>query len=100
MTYELLTKLDGRKSFYKKAYVNVNEKLGVKELLSYNTRVAFIKNNTLYLRDYFYKCSPTTLRHLKEFIYQELGLILSLKEIDNKFKDNVLDTNDYIAKQI
>lgn len=65
---------DSRKSFYKKAYVK--EWGDCKELYSYGTRVALIKldengmNNKLILGR-MATCSATTLRHLKEWLYQE-----------------------------
>ena len=65
---------DNHKSFYKKAYVK--EWGNSKELYSYGTRVALIKldengmNNKLILGR-MATCSATTLKHVKEFLYQE-----------------------------
>lgn len=65
---------DNHKSFYKKAYVK--EWATAKELYSYGTRVALIKldengmNNKLILGR-MATCSATTLRHVREFMYQQ-----------------------------
>lgn len=63
--YELRAIHDGRKSFYKKAYVIENE--GVTELRSYQTIVCRIENNKPIVTNTY---SDTTLRHIKEFLRQ------------------------------
>lgn len=65
---------DGRKSFYKKAYVK--EWGNCKELYSYGTRVALIKldangMNEKMVLGRMAMCSATTLRHLREFQNQQ-----------------------------
>lgn len=59
---------DRRQSFYKKAWVQ-NGKDGTSTLYSYETKVAQIKKGEVTLfSDWNY--SPTTLRHVKEFLKQ------------------------------
>lgn len=68
---ELYPLWDSRKSFYKKAYISY-EGNGVYNLYSYNTLVCTIDNNKIILNRYsFY--SNTTIRHLKDFLYQYLN---------------------------
>lgn len=64
--YELEPIYDGRKSFYKKAFIIRNAD-GTIELISYSTTVATIKNGKLHINGFY---SATTLRHLKEFVQQ------------------------------
>lgn len=73
MKYYLAPRFDSRKSFYDKAVVE--EYCGSKELYSYNHKVCTITtdkdgNKTLVLH-YLWNYSPTTLRHVKEFLKQE-----------------------------
>lgn len=56
---------DTRKSFYGKAKV-ITENDTI-TLISYNTRVAEIKDGKAKI---FGTYSPTTLRHIKDFLYQ------------------------------
>lgn len=73
---ELEPIFDSRKSFYKKAYtLTENNKI---TLLSYNTKVAEIKNDKAKIFDTY---SPTTLRHIKEFLYQNGFKIGTKKEL-------------------
>ena len=67
--YELACVFDSRKSFYRKAFVKLNEN-GVKELYSYETKVAYLDEYGVPHLLYNYDYSPTTLRHVKEFIRQ------------------------------
>lgn len=64
-TYELNTVYDSRKSFYGKARVEETET--AKHLISYTTRVATIENDKATVNGTY---SPTTLRHIKEFLKQ------------------------------
>ena len=65
METELYPRYDTRASFYGKAKViNENGKL---TLISYNTEVAYIKNNRAYVLGSW---SITTTRHIKEFLKQ------------------------------
>ena len=76
MPYDLIPRYDSRKSFYKKAKVkNVN---GKKVLQSYQTDVAEIVNGKPYVKGTY---SPTTLRHIKEFLKQEGFKAESSKQI-------------------
>lgn len=77
---ELQPRYDGRKSFYKKAHV-IDYGTHV-ELRSYSTIVAGIdKEGLAYVNGTY---SPTTLRHIKEFLAQrgfESGSKSELEEI-------------------
>jgi len=64
--YELKPQYDSRKSFYNKANVTVQN--GTKILTSYNTEVAKVENGKATVYGIY---SPTTLRHIKEFLEQE-----------------------------
>jgi hypothetical protein len=78
-TYNLEPRFDSRKSFYGKAVVI--EEAGVKQLRSYNTIVAEIKDGEA---EIFGTYSPTTLRHIKDFLYQngfEVGTKRELEEM-------------------
>lgn len=82
MLYELTPRYDSRKSFYKKAFVKENED-GTEDLYSYETKVCTIHPMTNKLTIYgdTWWDSNTTLRHIKEFVRQELGLSLCKKEL-------------------
>lgn len=74
--YYLETIYDSRKSFYKKALVNIKEdNISYNELLySYNTLVAiYTKDKLTDLEQYNYlgNFSQTTTRHQKEFFRQK-----------------------------
>jgi hypothetical protein len=62
---KLQPRYDSRKSFYGKA--DVREENGRKILKSYATDVAEIRNGKAYVYETY---SPTTLRHIKEFLLQ------------------------------
>ena len=80
---ELKAIKDGRKSFGGKANVNFDD--GVFTLWSYNTEVAEYNPVTKELK-VFGLHSATTLRHIREFIYQNTGESgLSQKEIIQKY---------------
>lgn len=70
---------DSKKSFYKKAVV-ITE--GTKKLLrSYNTIVAEIDGEEATIHGFY---SSTTLRHIKDFLYQngfEIGTKAELEEM-------------------
>lgn len=90
--YNLECEFDTRKSFYKKAYVEVqkNDFECTKDLYSYGTLVASVvwnyEEHTLTYQ-YFGRYSQTTTRHQKEFFKQE-GL--NGKEIKDVFKNGEL----------
>jgi hypothetical protein len=65
--YNLETRYDSRKSFYGKAVVIVKND-GTKQLRSYNTIVAEITPEGS--AEVYGTYSPTTLRHIKEFLKQ------------------------------
>jgi hypothetical protein len=65
MAYRLPTRYDSRKSFYGKATVEVSD--GKQVLYSFGTKVAEIENGKAKV---FGTYSPTTSRHIKEFLLQ------------------------------
>ncbi len=78
MMTELTPVFDSRKSFYKKAYVLTEDNKTI--LISYSTRVAEIEDGKAKI---FGTYSPTTLRHIKDFLYQnnfEIGTKKQLLE--------------------
>lgn len=79
-TTELLPVLNNQKSYYKKA--NIKETKKEKTLISYTTKIATIKDNKLiYLNKNIDVYTQTTLKHLKDFLYQTLGMV-GLKKRD------------------
>ena len=78
--YELQAIYDSRKSFYKKAHVVTND--NTLTLISYNTKVAQIKDGKAVV---FGTYSPTTLRHIKEFLYQNGFEADTKKQIENDY---------------
>lgn len=66
-TLELLPIYDGKKSFYKKAFVK--ETITGKALYSYDTKVCEISDGTFFFGP-LWNCSRTTKRHVKEFLLQ------------------------------
>lgn len=83
---ELVVIYDGRKSFYKKAYIGTfnfdNNKKICRYLKSYDTIVAGINGNELRIYGWF---SETTARHIREFAKQN--------GFDDKItKSDMLDT--------
>lgn len=81
--YELRPKYDGRKSFYGKAQVAI-DKNGEKQLFSYGTKVAKIKNGKAKINGTY---SATTLRHIKEFLKQNNFNANRKKDIEKKYFD-------------
>lgn len=80
---------DTRKSFYRKAKVEIEEDntILVLKLYSYNTLVAIVtydKLSTLIEYDYLGKYSQTTTRHQKEFFRQNGLNDNEIKEIFKK----------------
>lgn len=83
-TFELTPQLDHAQSFYKKAYT-VHNADGTIDLKSYGTIVATFKDNKVSVNDTY---SATTLRHIKEFIYQTMGVSgLSKKDIEMDYQN-------------
>lgn len=63
-----------QKSFYNKAIVEYDE-TGEISLISYNTKMITIKDNKIiYKNDDAKNYTNTTLKHIKEFLYQFLNL--------------------------
>lgn len=85
MAYALPTRYDSRKSFYGKAKVEVSD--GKQALYSYGTKVAEIENGKARVYGTY---SPTTLRHIKEFLLQNSFKAENSKQI---MKDYGLDKN-------
>lgn len=84
---ELQPILSNQKSFYNKAKIeNLGEE---KNLLSYGTLIARIHNNKItYLNKNLELYTQTTLKHLKDFLYQELDIKdLTKKDILKMVKD-------------
>lgn len=83
---ELCPYYDGRQSFYGKAKVIEIENDVF--LVSYDTVVAFYNRNTKIARvvDTY---SPTTLRHIKEFLRQNGFKADSKKQIENDYMTEV-----------
>jgi hypothetical protein len=71
---------DGRKSFYGKAQVEINN--NIQRLYSYGTLVAEIVDGKLIVRDTY---SATTLRHIKEFAQQNGFFALNKQQIINDY---------------
>ena len=83
-TFELQPQLDHAQSFYKKAYTLHNND-GSIQLKSYDTIVATFKAGKVKVKDTY---SMTTLRHIREFIYQTTGVSgLSKKDIETNYKN-------------
>ena len=78
--FELIAKFDSRKSFYGKAKVITNN--NIVQLRSYNTVVTEIKNEKVKI---FGTYSPTTLRHIKEFLKQNNFKADTKKQIENDY---------------
>lgn len=73
MKYELAPKLYNQKSYYNKAII---ERIGnFTSLISYATEMVTIKDNKIiYLNKNSENYTQTTLKHVKDFLYQTLGL--------------------------
>ena len=77
-SFELFPRYDRRKSFYGKARI-VEHENGDKDLISYTTTVASIKNDILYVYGWF---SNTTARHINEFLQQNGFDPMTKKEME------------------
>ena len=78
---------NNQKSFYNKA--NVREEDGKKILKSYTTDVAYIKDGKAYVSGTY---SPTTLRHIKEFLLQNGFKAENSKQIMKDYDAKRVDT--------
>ena len=80
---ELTPQHDSRKSFSGKAHI-IEEENGKRYLQSYATKVAVYDPATEKI-SVFQTHSATTLRHIKEFIYQITGEVLTKGELETKY---------------
>lgn len=83
LTTELTPQHDSRKSFGWKAYI-IEEENGKRYLQSYTTKVACYDPATEKISVYQIR-SAATLRHIKEFIYQITGEVLTKRELETKY---------------
>ncbi len=86
--YDMRPEYDSRKSFYGKARVDEKPN-GTKILWSYSTPVCMIKDGkaTLLTRGYYgWSSSPTTLRHVKEFLKQNGFDTYTLNELPKHYE--------------
>lgn len=81
---ELVPLYDTAKSFYKKAHVFLTDK-GL-ELMSYETIVATIQDEKATVYNTY---SPTTLRHIKEFLKQNNFKAETKKQILEDYKEGI-----------
>lgn len=83
ITSNMNTQLDKRKSFYEKAKLIYTDD-NIIELMSYSTIVAkYDRIKEKITVNGFY--SNTTLRHIKEFIYQMTGEVFNKQQIADRF---------------
>lgn len=87
MIMQLEPRFDTRKSFYGKAHIWSDAKSNEVILISYYSKVARYVNGHLALNsdlsdDMLF--SYTTLRHIKEFVRQMSGLVLTKKQLENE----------------
>ena len=84
ITSNMNTQLDKRKSFYGKAKLIYTDDDNTIELMSYSTIVAkYDRIKEKITVNEFY--SNTTLRHIKEFIYQMTGEVFNKQQIADRF---------------
>jgi len=84
-TFELAPQLDNAQSFYRKAFT-LHMSDGSIQLKSYDTIVATFKAGKVMVNGTY---SMTTLRHIREFIYQTTGVSgLTKKEIQDDYQAN------------
>lgn len=84
ITSNMNTQLDKRKSFYGKAKLIYTDDDNTIELMSYSTIVAkYDRIKEKITVNGFY--SNTTLRHIKEFIYQMTGEVFNKQQIIDRF---------------
>lgn len=86
-----------QKDYYKKAEVKTLNN-NIKLLYSYNTLVCIIYNNKYILNDtinYNLLFSNTTLKHLKDFLLQNINILRLSHFIDNKItKKDIIKNNN------
>lgn len=93
----LKTIYTSQKDFYKKAIIKTLDN-NIKLLYSYNTLVCIIYNNKYILNDtinYDLLFSNTTLKHIKEFLLQNINILRLSHFIDNKItKKDIIKNNN------
>ena len=90
--YELGSQYGGRKSYYGKAQVEVNN--GEQTLYSYGTPIMKIDNNgNMELLCDYWALTNTTLRHIREFMQQNGLGVMNKKELE-KLIDNKKGLNE------
>lgn len=85
-----------QKDFYKKAVVKTLNN-NIKLLYSYNTLVCIIYDNKYILNDninYNLLFSKTTLKHIKDFLLQNISMLRLSHLIDNKITKNDIIKNN------
>lgn len=93
---------NNQKDYYKKAVIKTLNN-NIKLLYSYNTLVCIIYNNKYILNDninYKLLFSNTTLKHIKDFLLQNINMLRLSHLIDNKItkKDIIKNNNKRIGK--
>ena len=92
---ELKATYDSRASFYKKAHVLTLED-NTKVLKSYESLVCVYTAGTLFIAsDVDRVFSTTTLRHIKEFIYQNIGKV----DVDIKKLRQIKEVHSFTTKE-
>lgn len=84
---ELECQWDSRKSFYRKAMYEENR--GITTLYSYGTKIISVKGNKV--KKLWEGYTRNTQRHIKEFIYQQLGVVMEKKDYENLPYDKWVD---------
>ena len=85
-----------QKDYYKKAVVKTLDN-NIKLLYSYNTLVCIIYDNRYILNDnisYNLLFSNTTLKHIKDFLLQNIDILRSSHFIDSKITKNDIIKNN------
>lgn len=87
---------NSQKDYYKKAVVKTLNN-NIKLLYSYNTLVCIICDNKYILNDtisYDLLFSKTTLKHIKDFLLQNINMLRLSHLIDNKITKNDIIKNN------
>ena len=96
--YELKPIFDSHKSFNKKAYVHVDER-GNWVLESYGCMVCGYNNLNQFER-YWSGYSATTMRHIKEFIYQFYKFGLGTNETEARLYASSMNKKNWENRKI
>ena len=93
---------NSQKDYYKKAIVKTLDN-NIKLLYSYNTLVCIIYDNKYILNDnisYNLLFSNTTLKHIKDFLLQNINMLRLSHLIDSKItkKDIIINNNKRIGE--